>query len=554
MCVAGLVFFLFGALAFVKSIKSPSYRVKDAKGVFMRNQAISSPQLSADGQYIAHRVAHQDKQHHSLAITQIGTSNTIELAKVRYGDGFSLNQAGDKIVYQNSLNNNCEIRLVYVNSDKSIEKDKLLANCPIDGGAMTFAWFNEHEFYFNEVDKAGKTEGLLINQLYSFNIKTKQKTKELSTEREGGIGFYSLTYDNTNNAAYMLKVNKQHTTDVYRYKNGELTKVTKLDHMLHFYTLFNGQLIYVNNLNELVLNNLTNSETSIQVLMPSVEVVTSMPYVVDNKIIFLSGNLYNFALHKFNENWPDKLFDKVPLTGFIPEEVASHNNSLVFSSKQTGINQIYKQMPDGKIQQLSDFEQDAIINGISVIGDLFAVSYINRVKFYYLKQDKLTYANALKGYSFGMLADSGKTLLATKVGSNKTYADGSIVELQLKDFKPTGIVIKQTAAAIYYGDDIVYVNNQNQLMQFNSGQPKLLQNNVFVTASGQLAHINNKLYYIDQHTQKLMAYNFTNNTISKIKAIGLSSLRLLTMNKQLYVRTRKPIPPKLMLGELIKTN
>ena len=557
MCIACLIFFLFGAFTLVKAEKlteEPRYGVKNAKGVFMRNQAISAPQLSTDGRYIAHRVAHQDKQDHSLAITQIGTSNTIELAKMRYGDGFSLNQAGNKIVYQTRVDNDCQIRLIHLDANKSVKNDELLAKCIVNGSTMTFVWFNEHQFYFNQADKEDQKAGLPLNQLYSFNIKTKKKTKELSTEREGGIGFYSLTYDNANNAAYMLKVNKQHTTDVYRYKNGELTKVITFSHILHFYTVFNGQLIYVNNLNELVLNNLTNSETSIQVLMPSVEVITSMPYVVGNKIIFLSGHRLNYALHKLDENWPDRPFDKVPLTGFIPDEVASHNNSLVFSSKQTGINQIYKQMPDGKVQQLSDFEQDANIDSISVISDLFAISYISRVEFYYLKQGKLEYANVLKGYSFAMLADNGKTMLATKVGSNQQYAAGSIVELQLQDFNPTGIVLKQTAAASYYDDDIIYVNNQNQLMQFNSGQPKLLHSNVFVTANNQLAHSKNKLYYINQDTKKLMTYDFSNGATKSIQSRKLHPLRIVAIEENIYVHTQTHIPPKLMLGKLVKTN
>ena len=550
MCVAALVFFLFGALTLVKSEKltqAPRYGVINVDSVFVRDNSISSPQLSPDGEYIAHRIAHQDTQDQSLAITHISTSKTIELAKMRYGDGFKWNKAGNKIVYQNSSNNDCQIRLIHLTTDKTVKSDELIAGCPIDGGAMTFAWFNAHQFYFNEVDKTVKTPGLLINQLYSFNIKTKQKTKELSTEREGGVGFHSLEYDNVANALYMLKINKEYTTDVYRYINGELTKIKTLGHLLKSYTIYDDQFIYVNNRNELVLNDLSNPALADHVLLPSMDTPIAAPNVINGKIVYLAGDVFSYALHKLNNNE----FDRVTLANFIPNQITNHDGSLVFTSRQTGVNQIHKQMANGKVKQLSDFDKDATIEYISVVGDLFAVSYVNRVKFYYLEQNKLVYANALHGYNNCVLADNGKTMLVTKVTQSKHYKSGNIVELQLKDFAPTGIVLEDANIAIYHQDAIIYVNKQQQLMQFYNGDHTVLNNSAVVANISLIAQSTDKLYYVTKDTKQLMAYDFTSGTTNHIKTGRLHPTPITTINQQVYIRTRKPKPPKVMLGQFL---
>ena len=518
-----------------------SHTVTAIEEVFLGDSAVTRPLLAPTGKYIAHRLAKSGATFAYLAVTELANTKIQKLAKMGVRDGLRWHMAGDKIVYQTRINNKCEIRLIHLKPNKSKKNDELLTTCPLNGGRLSFAWFNELEFYFNRVDDDNSS--MPLHQLYSFNINTKEETKVLDVEREGGIGFYSLEYDLVSNTLYILKINRTFTTDVYRYKDGTLTKIGNIGQLLRFYSVFNNQFIYVNNRNEVIISDLNTNLTTSKVLIPSIKIPVSMPNVMSNKLAFLSGHLYNYALHQLDND----RFEKVELAGFIPYIVASHNGALVFTSQQTGINQIYKQMPDGEIKQLSDFQQDAILEHVSIVGDLVAVSYSNRVDFFQIKKGQLILLNSFDGYSQCILAENGKTMLLSKVAVNQPL--DQIIEVKVTNFKPTGLELKNVAFARYYQDSIIYVQDE-QLYQIKPSGQQLLQANIPVAGFTQAALNNDKLYYIANDTQQLMVYDFVTSELNQLATDGLNPLRIASINEQLYIRTKKSTPPKLMVGEL----
>ena len=334
------------------------------------------------------------------------------------------------------------------------------------------------------------------------------------------------------------------------YKNGKLEKRGNIKQLLPYYSIFNQQFVYVNSQNELVASDLETDLTASKVLLPSMDLPISMPHIVNQQIAFMAGHLFNYALHKLTNN----RFDKIPLAGFVPIQLASHENSLVFTSRQKGINQIYKQKSNGEVIQLSNFKRDAIINRIDVLCDLFAISYLNRVEFYYLKSGKLKFTNKLNSYTNCVLAPSGITMLVSKVEAGKNQLTTEIVELQLKDFEPTGFFLPEVDIAFYREHAVIYINKQQQLVHDLNAKQTVLDSDVDVTSISDFAQTEDKLFYIAKDAQQLMAYEFSTGTVSKVESPGLQPTRITTINEQLYIRTQESIPPKLMIGKLVEND
>ena len=523
---------------------TPNHTVTATEEVFMGVSAVTRPLLAPAGKYIAHRLAESVFADGDLAVTELAGAKVQKLAKIRYNDGLRWHMTGDKIVYQTKVDNKCEIRLIHLKLDKSKKDDELLATCPLTSEELSFAWFSDNSFYFNSVD--GEAPGLPLHQLYQFDIDTKIQTKVLSTDREGGVGFYSLEYDFTTKALYMLKINQSFTTDVYRYKDGKLTKVANVGQLLRFYTVFNNQFIYVNNRNELVTSDLNQNLATDKVLLPSIKIPVSMPNVMANKLTFLSGHLYNYALHQLDND----RFEKVELAGFIPYIVASYNGSLIFTSQQTGINQIYLAMADGEVKQLSDFEKDELILHISIVDDLVAVSHLNRVDFYQIKQAQLLWLNSLKGYTNAVFSKNGNTILAHKIMAKRPIEH--IVELNVSDLTPTGLDLERAIVAFYRDNSqLVYIDNQQQLFQIQDGKKQKLTNDIAITYFDQAAIADDKLYYITNDDHELMVYDFATHAKRRVELNEQRPLRITAVDDKLYIRTQQAIAPKLMVGELV---
>ena len=545
--IFSLVFLCLGFLATTSQPHpTASYTVTNIEQVVTWNNAVTRPLISPDGKLIAYRLISNIHQDVDLVVSERATAAMTKMAKIRYDDGFRWHIAGDKILYQTKVDNRCEIRLAYLTVNKSIKQDELLTTCRLNSGRLSFAWFNQDEFYFNGVDN--EAPGLPFHQLYRFNINTKAMTKVLTTELEGGIGFYSLEYDLANDTLYMLKLNREYTSDVYRYKNGKLDKIANIGHLLRYYTVFNGQFIYVNDRNELVASDLASNLSVTKVLLPSIKIPISMPNIVNNQIAFMSGHLFSYALHMLDNG----TIESIELAGLIPYNIAEHPHALLFTSKQTGINQIYQRLGNGEVKQLSNFSKHSAIQHLSAIDDIVAVSYINRVDLYRLKQSKLTFISSLSHFTDGILAKNGKTILLTKVTNNKNQLTDRIVELQLADFEPTGLPLDQALMAIYHQDSVIYINRQQQLMRLHNGEHQLLFDNIAVNSISAVAHNDAKFYYVAKDTKQLMVFDFTTNTLEALDLKELIPSHITTINGELYIRTQKSLPPKLLVGSLSK--
>ena len=520
----------------------PVYTLQNVNDVFTRDHLVGLPQLSPDGKYVAHRLSNKIFEDDYLALTDLTSGEAKRLAKMRFDDGFKWDWSGDKIVYQYRTKTSCQIRLIELDANKLVIDDTLLKQCLVKSGQLSFAWFNDNKFYVNLVDR--ERQGLPLHQLYAFDIRSKQPTKILTAEHEGGVGFYSLEYDTTIDSLYLLRTNDFKKTSIYRYRDSSLTKLAKVDHLVLFYSVANNQLIYENASNEFVINRVASDFDSQQVLLPSPMVPLAEPHFNGDKLTFMAGKPIGLALKKLAGNQ----MSKVELAGFSPSVIANYNDILVFASDQTGIHQIYLLSHDGKVVQISDMQQNERIKYITVAGDIFAVSYYDKVGFYQYRQGQLTLIDALPGYTNAFLSANGATVLLSPVAGKK--ATGELVEMRLSDLQPQPLNINDSIMAAYHEGDVIYVDKNHQLRRYADNNQQVLASDIKVRSFEQALLQQDKLYYIATKAgaSSLFAYGLDTGLQTAVALNGAAPTRMAVINDEIFIRVREVLRPKLMVG------
>lgn len=435
--------------------------------------------------------------------------------------------------------------MIKLDAHKNLTDNRLLTECMPKSGVLSFAWFNEFEFYVNLVDS--HTEGLSIHQLYSFDTRSKTLTKHLTAENKG-IGFFSLEYDATVGTLYMLMTSDFVSTDFYSYRKGELTKLETVEYNVKFFTTANNQLIYKNDRNDFVINQPTANFTDQKVLLPSTMEPIFEPNISRNRIAFLAGHTYGFELKK---RVGEELVT-VELDRFEPSLLARYKDSLVFASGQTGIYQIYLLSQDNRVIKISNMSKNEYIHHIEVAeaADIFAVSYQNKVDIYQYEQGELKLLNSLPGYSDGYISTDGETLLVSQL--KNSIPTGTIIELRTRDLQPTGLEISNATMAVYYKDSVIYADDKKQLMRLKENTSEVLAADIYIQSLMYTALQGDKLYFIglQQNQSTLSSFDFTDRSVNQVRVDGSDPTKVEVINDEIFIRTRQLLRPKIMIGEL----
>lgn len=524
---------------------TPNYTVQNLKPVFTRDHLVGIPQLSPDGRYVAYRQTRDTFDNANLAVTDLQSGETQSFAKMMFTDGIKWSPNGNKIVYQYRDAETCQIRLLEFDNDKNLKDNTILTECLPKSGVLTFAWFNEHEFYVNLVDS--HTEGFSIHQLYSFDIRTKALTKLLTAENKG-VGFFSLEYDASIDSLYLLMTSNFVESEFYRYRAGKLSKLKTIEYPVWYYAAANNQLIYKDNRNNLLINQPADNFDNPKILLPSTMEPIMKPHINGSKLTFLAGSTYGFELKKRLSGQ----LTTVSLEGFEPSVLARYKGSLIFASGQTGIYQIYLLSQDNRVIKISDISQNEYIHHIEVAeaADMFAVSYQNKVDIYKYEQGELMLMHSLPGYRDAFISADGETILVSQLeNSNST---GNIIELRTHDLQPTGLEISNAKMAVYYQGQVVYVDDKQQLIRFDESAPNLLATDIHVQSLMYTDLHSDKLYYIaiQDNRSTLFAFDFTDRSLNQIRVNGSDPTKVEVIQDEIFIRTRQLLRPKIMIGEM----
>lgn len=523
----------------------PAYTVQNIKPIFTRDHLVGIPQLSPDGNFIAHRQSSGSFDNAYLAITDLQSGETQSLTNMRFTDGIKWSPSGDKIVYQFRDDESCEIRLLELNASKGVADNNLLTGCLPKSGVLSFAWFNEHEFYVNLVDSP--TEKLSIHQLYSIDIRTKTPTKLLTADNKG-VGFFSLEYDAAVDTLYMLMTSDFVTTEFYRYREGALDKFKTIPYPTWYYAAANNQLVYKNQRNDFVINQPAEDFADQKVLLPSTMEPVMKPHINGNKLTYLAGSTYGFEL----KTWDGEQLADVELERFKPSVLARYKGDLIFASDQTGINQLYLLNQENNVIRISNMTKNESIKHIEVAetAGIFAVSYRNKVDFYHYHQGEFEQLNSLPGYRDAYLSADGDKVLLSQL--KNAEATGTVIEMRLSDLQPTGLEIHNTIMAIYYQGDVIYADKKHQLLRYDEYEPEVLATGINISTLRQTTLYDDKLYYIarQQNQRTLFTYDLVSSEQTQVHLPGADPTRIEVINGEIFIRTRQLLRPKIMVGEL----
>jgi hypothetical protein len=197
-------------------------------------------------------------------------------------------------------------------------------------------------------------------------------------------------------------------------------------------------------------------------------------------------------------------------------------------------------------------QQNELIKHIAVAGELFAVSYYNRVDFYQYRDGTLTLTNSMPGYSNAFIANDAATVLLATVAGSKTT--GKVSEVRLDDMQPTGLVIKNTILAMYHQGAVIYVTDNHQLKRLINNNHEVIADNIPIRSFEQSTIKDNKLYYLStKAAEKTVAvYDFDNGMQQAIELDGVEPTRIVMVNDVLYIRTQQVLRPKLMVGTIVE--
>jgi hypothetical protein len=274
---------------------------------------------------------------------------------------------------------------------------------------------------------------------------------------------------------------------------------------------------------------------------------TSKPHHRGNKLTFLSGDTYRYAIYK----WADEQLTDVQLEGFEPSVLASYNNQLVLTSNQNGSFQLYLRAKNHRPRQISDFKTNEYIQHIEVVGELFILSYRAKVNVYRYNGAQLQLVKSLPGYNKGVLNADATSLLLTKLAKDKKPA--TLVEMQWPELQPTGINIGGAKLALYHNDQVIYLNQDNELIQLVNNKQQLIANNLEISSAGASALKGDKFYYIDQqakhHSVAMVDLTTGLKTTLAIDSEGINKIEFI--NEQLYIRVKQQLKPKIVISDIV---
>ena len=526
----------------------PRYELENINPRFTRDHIVRVPRLSPDGRFIAHRFANDIYNDNYIGLFDLKTGHTRTVVKLGIFDGFSWNLAGDKLVYQSTTTGKCEIRLLsFHNEDKTAFSDEYVTDCFNSSGRLSFAWFNEREFYVNFVgqNKINSPNGYPLHHLYSFNIVTKERIKHASADYKGGVGYYSLEYDSNTQTLYFLQTDNFVTTSFYQYKNKQLVKLAEVDYLVHFFTVDNNRLVYKNNLNQFVINQPANLFNDQKLLLRGQPVTIGQPHLHKNKLVYMAGEAFHFNL----QQWHEQKLTGVDLQQFSANVLAKMADKLIFASAQTGIFQVYMVTDNGHVKQISDMQINEPLRHIEVVDDIFVLSYIDKVVLYQFKHQQLKLIKTLNGYNRGVLSDDGNTILLTQKNDG---ASTTIYQKQLNSIFNNEQNIAKGKLAFSHHNNIIYLNNDFELIRLIDGKQHVVATNINVS-SIEYTDVNgddfyyiergegvNRLYKVNLITGDKILVDLGQANPSKIQAVG----------ERLFLRTKQILTPTMIIGDV----
>ncbi len=224
----------------------------------------------------------------------------------------------------------------------------------------------------------------------------------------------------------------------------------------------------------------------------------------------------------------------------------------MFTSNQNGGYQVYLRPPNNRPRQISNMKINEYIKHIEIVADLFVLSYNNKVDIYRYDGEQLQLVKSLAGYNKGVLSADTNTLLLTE--SVQENPQNRIVEMQLTDLQPTGLIIKDAKLAFYHNNNVIYLNQDNELIRLIDNKQQVITNNLDINSLEVTDLYGDKFYYVMRQSShnEVGVIDLNTGMQTTLRSGEVTPSRIAVINEQLFIRVKQILRPKLLLGNIME--
>ena len=537
-CISILATSSYGVASLYYSANPPPrFGLINTDVLYTRDYLPRVPKLSPEGRFVAYRLSKEAYGKSYLGLFDSKLGDTEALVEIGPTDGFGWNLTGDKIVYQKRIAGKCEIYLLSFHNKEKIQfSQQHLSDCFNTTGRLSFAWFNDNEFYVNFTAKEEVTAANRMPQhhLYSFNIKTKERIKCATPDNESGVGFYSLNYDSSNETLYFLQTENFVMTRFFSYHNNQLKELAEVDYLVRFIAADNNRLIYKNNKNQFLINHPAANFSNAQELLINQPLQIGQPSLRGEQLIYMVGETFHFNLEKIQDN----ALTEIDLNGFNAYAMTKMNDVLIFASAQTGIFQLYQLNGDGQIKKISNMQKNVLIRDLNAVNNTLTLSTFDKVVLYQFEGDVLKPVETFQGYNRGILNTDGNRILLTTQKKDEVAA---IYEKQIHSFFPSKKLIAHGHLAFYHQNNIIYINKERELIRLIGDTEHIVTTSVYTSGIEYTAVDGDEFYYIEPHKTINILYkvNLTTGNKNQIELTNGNPVKVEALNGKVYISTKQ---------------
>lgn len=516
--------------------------------IFLSNAPLIVPQIqttllgqesdgTVSGELLVFSHKPLDSKFWNLYAKKLGQERYFRLTSGEYSDSNAVfSKDGKKLAFHRYDGMTCKI--IVADLDRKTNKLNnldLVFNCIDELSSVAIAWKDKNTLYLSYTNSMHKPY-----QVYSFNIKTGQSTP-ITFPPGGNSGDYYVTNSYESNKMAFLRNMVGSRTEVWIYdeRKNKSSKIATVPVILMTAAWIDSGKKLVIQTKEGELSALDIKSGKLELLFKAPYQI-SFPYSVDKQTIGymrgflhvrdvirldLNGNIENVITSAFNDSRP---------------AYAQNAGDIAFISNRSGISQIWLLKKDGELQQLTQFDANTRITGLTISHDGKSVAFtINAVLYIFRNDDRqIIYSANDRIYSNPIFSGDGKRIYYGVKDSDKWYIEyRSMKQLSTKETLVEGhIVIPCTTSDCFYFMRF----NEKTLYKSTKGITESLGIELSnIQSSDQLSVIddNDAIYYVSRFDDKTEVKYQNLKTKKAISLVRLPASRFSIEQKPLRFLT-----------------
>ncbi len=474
----------------------------------------SEPHISPDGKLVAYTNTASMGGFSRIVIKSV--KDNIE--KIITGDGYhsrspKFSNDGQQILYHRRQKSECAIALMELDPQFNVISDQIISQCGQYSKILGLTWGPDDTIFYSDNDRE---YGPFY--IYRLNIANAERKLIAVPEDPNGRGYYAIHYDPVANGLQVLLSDNWFDTQVLTLSlEGEELNRHTVNYPLFSVSSFGGDPVY-----KTKGNHVNYQQNGVERrLMDSPLRPLFAPYFNDGKsksMAFVGGDFFNMdlILIDLTNNTESLLVSSNAIQKY---PVLTATNKLYFVSNRSGVYQLW-QYAQGKLQQLSHFDDNHTIQGIAVSSD---------EKFIALSINQNTYLYELANSHFQL----DQTYLTLKDSINPHFSpDGKNLWVTTKDngvyqMNPISVADKTALTGIikngYIGlfdqqtdEHFIFKNIQPGIWQNKDGQLVWRNNDPLVSSYHSAIIQNGVLTYYSNKLDKLLQLDLATNKSNEL--------------------------------------